>query len=84
MKKINLCCIIKKNAKKVKKMKRMLEYIKKLQEVDTEGTEPLTNIFSKGENVFREDRVVNEKMREKLLENAPEKENDMLVVPKTV
>ena len=85
MKKINLCCIIKKMCKKGEEnMEKMLEYIGKLKEVDTDGIEPLTDIFSNGENVFREDIVVNGDVKEDILRNAPEKENDMFVVPKTV
>ncbi len=65
-------------------MERMIEYIRKLKEVDTKGIEPLTNIFSDGDNVFREDIVTNDDSKEDILENGPEKERDMFVVPKTV
>lgn len=65
-------------------MKRMLEYIGKLKEVDTEGIEPLTSIFANGENVFREDIVVNQDIKDEILKNAPEREADLFIVPKTV
>lgn len=65
-------------------MERMIEYIKKLSEVNTDGIEPLMYIFDDGENVFREDVITNENAKDELLENAPLKENDMFVVPKTV
>ena len=54
-----------------------------LNELDTEGTEPLSHIFSVS-NVFREDIVENGDDRENLLANAPEKKNGAFVVPKTV
>lgn len=64
-------------------MGRMLDYIDQLNELDTEGTEPLSHIFSVS-NVFREDIVENGDDRENLLANAPEKKNGAFVVPKTV
>ncbi len=65
-------------------MEQMLEYIRKINEVDTEGIEPLSNVFSKELNVFREDVVTNGSNREAFLAQAPEKEKDYFVVPKTV
>lgn len=65
-------------------MERMLEYIKKLSEINTDGVEPLTNVISNDVNVFREDIVNNNDMKEELLANAPEKYDGMFVVPKTV
>ena len=64
-------------------MGRMLDYIDQLNELDTEGVEPLSHIFSVN-NVFREDVVENGDDRENLLANAPEKKNGAFVVPKTV
>lgn len=64
-------------------MGRMLDYIDQLNELDTEGVEPLSHIFSVN-NVFREDVVENGDDRENLLSNAPEKKNGAFVVPKTV
>ena len=36
-------------------MQKMLDYVDKLNELDTDGVEPLTHLFAE-ENVFREDR----------------------------
>lgn len=66
-----------------KDMGRMLDYIDKLGELDTEGVEPMTHVFPV-QNIFREDVVTNSDMREQLLSNAPEQEDGMFVVPKTV
>ena len=63
-------------------MDRMLDYIDKLNELDTEGVEPMSHIFPV-ENVFREDVVTNGDERERLLSNAPEEKDGMFVVPKT-
>ena len=37
-------------------MQKMLDYVEKLDELDTEGVEPLSHIFG-DQNVFREDVV---------------------------
>ena len=39
-------------------MQKMLDYVEKLDELDTEGVEPLSHIFG-DQNVFREDVVTN-------------------------
>ena len=52
------------------KMQEMLDYVDKLNELDTDGIEPLSHIFSMG-NVFREDVVTNGDDRDAMLDNAP-------------
>lgn len=66
-----------------KDMGSMLDYIDKLNELDTSGVEPMSHVFPV-HNVFREDVVVNGDDREKMLANAPEKKDGSFVVPKTV
>lgn len=63
-------------------MERMLNYIDKLNELDTTGVEPMSHVFSV-ENVFREDVVTNGDESEKTLANAPGVKDNMFVVPKT-
>ncbi|MCM1267193.1 MAG: Asp-tRNA(Asn)/Glu-tRNA(Gln) amidotransferase subunit GatC [Bacteroidales bacterium] len=63
-------------------MGRMLDYIDKLGELDTDGVEPMSHVFS-AENVFREDVVTNGDDREHLLLNAPQQKDGMFVVPPT-
>lgn len=63
-------------------MERMLDYIDKLNELDTSGVEPMSHIFPV-DNVFREDVVTNGDGRADTLSNAPERKEDMFVVPKT-
>ncbi len=41
-----------------KDMQKMLDYVDKLNELDTSKVEPMTHIFEMG-NVFREDEVTN-------------------------
>ena len=64
-------------------MGRMLDYIDKLNELDTGGVEPLTHVFDTV-NVFREDVVTGTDEREELLANAPGVKNGMFKVPRTV
>ena len=65
-----------------KDMGRMLDYIEKLNELDTAGVEPMSHVFPV-QNVFREDIVTNGDESEKTLRNAPEEKGNMFVVPKT-
>lgn len=65
-----------------KDMGSMLDYIDKLNELDTEGVEPMSHIFPV-QNVFREDEVVNGDDRDNMLRNAPQKKEGTYMVPKT-
>lgn len=62
---------------------RMLDYIDKLNELDTDGVEPMSHVFPVN-NVFREDVVANGDGQADTLANAPERKEDAFVVPKTV
>ena len=63
-------------------MANMLDYIDMLNELDTEGVEPMSHVFPVN-NVFREDVVVNGDDRENMLANAPEQKDGCYKVPKT-
>ena len=65
-----------------KDMGRMLDYIDKLNELDTSGVEPMSHVFPVT-NVFREDVVINGDGSEESLSNAPQQKNRMYKVPKT-
>ena len=65
-----------------KDMGKMLDYIDKLNELDTSGVEPMSHVFPVN-NVFREDVVTNGDDRENILKNAPEEKEGAFVVPKT-
>ena len=60
----------------------MLDYIDKLNELDTTGVEPMSHVFPVN-NVFREDVVTNGDDRDNILANAPEEKDGAFVVPKT-
>ncbi len=65
-----------------KDMSDMLDYVGKLNELDTDGVEPMSHTFSIN-NVMREDVVTNGDDRENMLLNAPEAKDGAYVVPKT-
>lgn len=65
-----------------KDMGSMLDYIDKLNGLDTTGIEPMSHVF-KVQNVFREDVVTNGDESEKTLKNAPGEKDNMFMVPKT-
>ncbi len=66
-----------------KDMGSMLDYIDKLNELDTSGVEPMSHVFPVN-NVFREDVVTNGDEHEKILANAPEEKDQSFKVPRTV
>ena len=64
-------------------MSRMLDYIDKLNQLDTTQVEPMSHVFSMN-NVFREDVVTNGDDRDNILKNATEQKEGAFKVPKTV
>lgn len=66
-----------------KDMASMLDYIDKLNELDTSGVEPMSHVFPVN-NVFREDVVTNGDDSGNMIKNAPEVRDQSYVVPKTV
>lgn len=64
-------------------MESMLDYIDRMNALDTDGVEPMSHVF-RLHNVFREDVVVNGDDRENILKNAPGEKDGMFMVPRTV
>ena len=69
--------------KAAEEMQKMLDYVKKLDELDTDSVEPLSHIFGTG-NVFREDVVTNGDNSAAMLANAPKSKENQYQVPKTI
>ncbi|WP_045219131.1 Asp-tRNA(Asn)/Glu-tRNA(Gln) amidotransferase subunit GatC [Desulfonatronum thioautotrophicum] len=61
----------------------ILDYMQKLNELDTSGVEPLYSPVTH-ETVFRDDEVRREYSREELLDNAPETDGKYFIVPRIV
>ena len=62
---------------------KILNWMEQLNEVDTEGIEPLTHMSSEV-NVLRKDEAKNTLSREAGLKNAPEQTEEYFTVPKVV
>ncbi|MGI5921905.1 MAG: Asp-tRNA(Asn)/Glu-tRNA(Gln) amidotransferase subunit GatC [Syntrophomonadaceae bacterium] len=66
-----------------RQLSSILEYAEKLNELNTDGIEPLAHILPVY-NVFREDVPAQEYSREEILSNAPLLEDNQYKVPKIV
>ncbi len=58
----------------------ILEYIKMLEEVDTENVEPMVHAIEQ-QNVFREDELTDSLPRDEALKNAPATDGSYFLVP---
>jgi aspartyl-tRNA(Asn)/glutamyl-tRNA(Gln) amidotransferase subunit C len=61
----------------------ILEYVKKLDKLDTSKVEPTSHVLNM-ENVFRADEVKPSNAAEKALEHAPQADGHFFKVPKIV
>lgn len=66
-----------------KDLESILDFCEKLNEVDTEGVEPLI-YMTDTTNTVREDEVKQEYSKEQMLSNAPKKDSDYFRVPKVI
>lgn len=66
-----------------KDLSKILSYVEKLNEIDTNGVEPLTHI-SDEVNVLRDDVVEETISQQEALKNAPDKNSDYFKIPKVL
>ena len=75
------------NEKKIdslsKDLSSIMKFIEKLNELDTDKITPLTSII-KASLKSREDEVKDGKIRDQILKNSPEKNEEFFVVPKVL
>jgi aspartyl-tRNA(Asn)/glutamyl-tRNA(Gln) amidotransferase subunit C len=69
--------------KLTKELNVILDWVDKLNEVDTEGIEPLTSMTAET-NIIREDMVTKGMSHEDGLKNAPKKDSNYFRVPKVL
>ena len=62
---------------------KMLDFVAKLEEVDTDNVEPLS-YMSLELNVLREDKVEQVLTQEQALKNAPVNDTDYIRIPKVI
>ena len=71
-------------AKKLSKdLNSIFKFIEKLNELDTKNVEPLSSIVQKNLKL-RKDQIKSKNIREDILKNSPENNEDFFVVPKVV
>ena len=66
-----------------KDLSKILTYIDKLNELDTDGVDPLIHI-SDEYNVLREDIIEESTTQVEALKNAPDKNSDYIKIPKVI
>jgi aspartyl-tRNA(Asn)/glutamyl-tRNA(Gln) amidotransferase subunit C len=64
-------------------LEKILDMCEKLNEVDTDGVEPLIYMTNRV-NALRDDMVHQELTHEEALKNAPKKDSDFIRVPKVI
>jgi len=67
----------------VKDLNRILNFVDKLNELDTENVEPLVYMTDEI-NVLRKDEVIQDISQQDALRNAPQKDSDYIIVPKVL
>ena len=66
-----------------KNLTSIVEFIEKLNELETEKITPLTSIIDASLS-SRKDDVKKENIRDQILKNSPEKNDEFFVVPKVI
>tara|TARA_B100000767_G_C19521921_1_gene432894 strand:+ start:16 stop:303 length:288 start_codon:yes stop_codon:yes gene_type:complete len=66
-----------------KDLSNIFKFIEKLNKVDTKNVKPLSSILDQSLRL-REDKVNDGNIRDKILENAPNKNEDFFIVPKVI
>jgi aspartyl-tRNA(Asn)/glutamyl-tRNA(Gln) amidotransferase subunit C len=64
-------------------LNRILGFVEKLEEVNTEGVEPLIYMTDET-NILREDAVIQTITQDEALKNAPRKDSDYFRVPRFI
>lgn len=64
-------------------LNKIMGWIDQLSEVDTDGVKPMASVIE-GRTPMREDKITSGNMPDKVLSNAPDKQNDFYVVNKVI
>ena len=64
-------------------LSEILNYMNELNELDTEGINPLFNVLDL-DDVTRKDVVKDSLKQEEVLKNAPDKDENFIIVPKII
>jgi aspartyl-tRNA(Asn)/glutamyl-tRNA(Gln) amidotransferase subunit C len=66
-----------------KDLSSIIKFIEKLNKLNTDDIKPLTSIIDASLK-FRKDEILEGKIREQILKNSPEKNEEFFIVPKVV
>ena len=66
-----------------KDLNSIFKFIEKLNELDTDKVEPLTSILNQSLR-FRKDKINDGKIKDQILKNSPEKNEEFFIVPKVI
>ena len=66
-----------------KDLSSIIKFIEKLNELKTDETKPLTSIINSSLKL-RKDEIKDGKIRDQILKNSPEKNDEFFVVPKVI
>ncbi len=66
-----------------KDLTSIIKFIEKLNKINTDSITPLTSIINASLK-SRKDEVKDEKIRDQILKNSPEKNDEFFVVPKVI
>ena len=64
-------------------LSEILNYMNELNELDTNSVEPLFNVLDL-ENIIRKDEIVESLDQKEVLRNAPDKDENFIIVPKII
>ncbi len=64
-------------------LNKMLSFVDKLNELDTDGLEPLIYMNNE-QTILRDDEVASDITQDEALSNAPQKDSDYIKVPKVL
>ncbi len=64
-------------------LSEILNYMNELNELDTEGINPLFNVLDL-DDITRKDEVRDSLKQEEVLKNAPDKDENFIIVPKII
>ena len=61
----------------------ILNFVEELNKLDTKKTEPLTSVVDKTLET-RKDKIIDGKIKDQILKNSPDKDEEFFIVPKVV
>lgn len=65
-------------------MSSIVEYCEQISEINTDGVEPMVHAFSEMYNLWDEDEPIEPMSTDKVLMNAPEEQDNHIVVPNVI